>query len=114
LVDVVLHFEGDRHSALRLVRGMKNRFGAADEVGCFEMHEGGITSLPDPSGLFLTRYADAVAGTCVTVAMEGRRAMVAEVQALVGAEMPGSPRRTVSGLDGARLAMVLAVLQRRA
>jgi DNA repair protein RadA/Sms len=114
LVDVVLQFEGDKHSSLRLVRGLKNRFGAADEVGCFEMHEGGITSLPDPSGLFLTRYADAVPGTCVTVAMEGRRALVTEIQALIGAQVAGSPRRTVSGLDGARLAMVLAVLQRRA
>ena len=113
LVDVVLHFEGDKHSSLRMVRGMKNRFGAADEVGCFEMHEGGITSLPDPSGLFLTRYAEPVPGTCVTVAMEGRRALVTEVQALIGATVAGSPRRTVSGLDGARLAMVLAVLQRR-
>jgi DNA repair protein RadA/Sms len=114
LVDVVLHFEGDKHSSLRLVRGVKNRFGTADEVGCFEMHEGGIASLPDPSGLFLTRYAEPVAGTCVTVAMEGRRALVTEVQALIGAAVAGSPRRTVSGLDGARLAMVLAVLQRRA
>jgi DNA repair protein RadA/Sms len=113
LVDVVLHFEGDKHSSLRMVRGLKNRYGAADEVGCFEMHEGGIASLPDPSGLFLTRYADAVPGTCVTVAMEGRRALVTEVQALIGAAVAGSPRRTVSGLDGARLAMVLAVLQRR-
>jgi DNA repair protein RadA/Sms len=113
LVDVVLHFEGDKHSSLRLVRGMKNRFGPADEVGCFEMHEGGITSLADPSGMFLTRYSEAVPGTCVTVAMEGRRALVTEVQALIGAAVPGSPRRTVSGLDSARLAMVLAVLQRR-
>jgi len=113
LVDVVLNFEGDKHSSLRMVRGLKNRFGAADEVGCFEMHEGGITSLPDPSGLFLTRYAEPVAGTCATVALEGRRALVAEVQALVGGPVPGTPRRTVSGLDSARLAMVLAVLQRR-
>jgi DNA repair protein RadA/Sms len=113
LVDVVLHFEGDKHSSLRLVRGVKNRFGAADEVGCFEMHEGGITSLADPSGLFLTRYQEPVPGTCVTVAMEGRRALVTEVQALIGAEVQGSPRRTVSGLDSARLAMVLAVLERR-
>jgi DNA repair protein RadA/Sms len=113
LVDVVLQFEGDKHSSLRLVRGLKNRFGAADEVGCFEMHESGITSLADPSGLFLTRYAEPVPGTCVTVAMEGRRALVTEVQALIGAQVPGSPRRTVSGLDSARLAMVLAVLQRR-
>ncbi|WP_030438263.1 DNA repair protein RadA [Actinoplanes subtropicus] len=113
LVDVVLHFEGDKHSSLRLVRGVKNRFGAADEVGCFEMHEGGIASLADPSGLFLTRYQEPVPGTCVTVAMEGRRALVTEVQALIGAEVQGSPRRTVSGLDSARLAMVLAVLERR-
>ncbi|HET6532415.1 MAG TPA: DNA repair protein RadA [Actinoplanes sp.] len=113
LVDVVLHFEGDKHSSLRMVRGVKNRFGAADEVGCFEMHEGGISSLADPSGLFLTRYAEPVPGTCVTVAMEGRRALVTEVQALIGAEVQGSPRRTVSGLDSARLAMVLAVLERR-
>ncbi len=114
LVDVVLNFEGDKHSSLRMVRGLKNRFGAADEVGCFEMHEGGITSLPDPSGLFLTRYADAVSGTCVSVAMEGRRALVVELQALIGAQTPGSPRRTVSGLDSARLAMIIAVLQQRA
>jgi DNA repair protein RadA/Sms len=114
LVDVVLNFEGDKHSSLRMVRGLKNRFGPADEVGCFEMHEGGITSLPDPSGLFLTRYVDAVPGTCVTVAMEGRRALVTEMQALIGAPVAGSPRRTVSGLDSARLAMIIAVLQRRA
>lgn len=113
LVDVVLNFEGDKFSSLRLVRGLKNRFGAADEVGCFEMHEGGLTSLPDPSGLFLTRAAERVPGTCAAVAMEGRRALVTEVQALVGAQVPGSPRRTVSGLDSARLSMVLAVLQSR-
>jgi len=113
LVDVVLHFEGDKHSSLRLVRGVKNRYGPADEVGCFEMHENGIVSLADPSGLFLTRYNEPVPGTCVTVAMEGRRPMVTEVQALIGAQVQGSPRRTVSGLDSARLAMVLAVLQRR-
>lgn len=113
LVDVVLQFEGDKFSSLRLVRGLKNRFGAADEVGCFEMHEGGLTSLPDPSGLFLTRYLDSVPGTCVSVAMEGRRALVTEVQALVGAMVAGTPRRTVSGLDHARLGMVLAVLEGR-
>jgi DNA repair protein RadA/Sms len=113
LVDVVLQFEGDKHSSLRMVRGLKNRFGAADEVGCFEMHEGGIKGLADPSGLFLTRSGTPVSGTCVTVSMEGRRALVTEIQALIGATVPGSPRRTVSGLDGSRLAMVLAVLQRR-
>jgi DNA repair protein RadA/Sms len=113
LVDVVLQFEGDKFSSLRLVRGLKNRFGAADEVGCFEMHEGGLASLADPSGLFLTRYAAPVAGTCVTATMEGRRALVTEVQALVGAPVPTTPRRTVSGLDHARLGLILAVLQSR-
>jgi DNA repair protein RadA/Sms len=111
LVDVVLHFEGDRHSSLRMVRGLKNRFGPADEVGCFEMHEGGIASLPDPSGLFISRFAQPRPGACLTVTMEGRRALVTEVQALIGGTVAGSPRRTVSGLDSARLAMVLAVLQ---
>ncbi|MGH3742086.1 MAG: DNA repair protein RadA, partial [Micromonosporaceae bacterium] len=111
LVDVVLHFEGDRHSTLRMVRAVKNRFGAADEVGCFEMHDGGIRGLADPSGLFLNRHTEAVPGTCVTVTLEGRRPLLVEVQALVAATH-GPPRRTVSGLDGARLAMVLAVLQR--
>jgi DNA repair protein RadA/Sms len=113
LVDVVLQFEGDKHSSLRLIRGLKNRFGSADEVGCFEMHEAGIASLPDPSGLFMTRHAEPVPGTCCTVTMEGRRALVTEVQALIGASVAGSPRRTVSGLDAARLAMLLAVLERR-
>jgi DNA repair protein RadA/Sms len=113
LVDVVLQFEGDKHSSLRMVRGLKNRFGAADEVGCFEMLETGIASLPDPSGLFLTRYAEPTSGTCVSVSMEGRRPLLTEVQALIGAAVAGSPRRTVSGLDASRLSMMLAVLQRR-
>jgi DNA repair protein RadA/Sms len=112
LVDVVLQFEGDKYSSLRLVRGLKNRFGAADEVGCFEMHEGGLASLSDPSALFRTAQSEPVPGTCVTVAMEGRRALVAEVQALIGGPMP-TPRRSVSGLDHARVSMALAVLQSR-
>jgi DNA repair protein RadA/Sms len=114
LVDVVLHFEGDRHSRLRLVRTVKNRFGPADEVGCFDLTDDGIVELPDPSGLFLSRSAEAVPGTCVTVAMEGRRPLVTEVQALVARTSLPSPRRATSGLDGARFAMILAVLQRRA
>jgi DNA repair protein RadA/Sms len=112
LVDVVLHFEGDRHSSLRLVRATKNRFGAADEVGCFEMRETGIVGLPDPSGLFLSDRAVAVAGTCVTVTIEGRRPLVTEVQALVHRSSGPAPRRVVSDLDAARVGMVLAVLAR--
>ncbi len=113
LVDVVLHFEGDRHSSLRLVRATKNRYGAADEVGCFEMREDGIVGLADPSGLFLSDRAQAVAGTCVTITVEGRRSLVTEIQALVNKPFGGgSPRRAVSDLDSARVAMLLAVLGR--
>jgi DNA repair protein RadA/Sms len=113
LVDVVLSFEGDRHSRLRLVRTVKNRFGPADEVGCFDLRDDGIVGLPDPSGLFLAHGADPVAGTCVTVTMEGRRALVTEVQALVGSAQNSTPRRASSGLDSQRVAMLLAVLERR-
>ena len=116
LVDTVLHFEGDRHSTLRLLRGVKNRFGPSDEVGCFDMTENGIVSLTDPAGLFLADSTEEpVPGTCVTVTMEGRRAMLVEVQALVGGSAKDGtiPRRTVSGLDSARLNMALAVLDRR-
>ena len=114
LVDVVLQFEGDRHSRLRMVRGVKNRYGPSDEVGCFDLSDDGIVGLPDPSGLFLSQRREPVAGTCVTVTVEGKRPLVAEVQALVAASSLASPRRTTSGLDSGRVAMVLAVLQRRA
>jgi len=114
LVDVVLSFEGDRHATLRLVRAVKNRFGAADEVGCFELTDGGIVGLDDPSGLFLSRRRESVSGTCVTVTIEGRRPLLAEVQALVAPSALPAPRRASSGLDSARVAMVLAVVERRA
>ena len=113
LVDVVLQFEGDRHSTLRMVRGIKNRFGAADEVGCFELTEDGITGLPDPSGLFLTHRDGAVPGTAVTVVVEGKRSLLGEVQALVAESALANPRRAVSGLDSSRVAMILAVIERR-
>src|SRR5450759_3689225 len=113
VVDVVLQFEGERHSTLRLVRAVKNRYGATDEIGCFEMSDAGIRGLPDPSGLFLSRRPEPVAGTCVTVTLEGRRPLLAEVQALVAASPLAAPRRGTSGLDAARVAMVLAVLERR-
>ncbi|MDT7704810.1 MAG: hypothetical protein QOG20_417, partial [Pseudonocardiales bacterium] len=114
LVDVVLSFEGDKHSTLRMVRGVKNRFGPADEVGCFELRDSGIVGMPDPSGLFLERFGGPpVPGTAVTVVMDGRRPLPAELQALVtGKDIP-SPRRAVSGLDNARVAMLLAVLEKR-
>ncbi len=113
LVDVVLAFEGDRHSGFRMVRATKNRFGPADEVGCFEMGEHGIVEVPDPSGLFTSRHAEPVPGTCVAVTMEGRRPLLAELQALVAPSPLPQARRTMHGVDSGRLAMVLAVLERR-
>jgi DNA repair protein RadA/Sms len=113
LVDVVLHFEGDRHSTLRMVRAVKNRYGPADEVGCFALTGDGIVGLADPSGLFLSRRPEPVPGTCVTVTVEGRRPLLAEVQALVAKTQLQNPRRAVSGLDAGRVAMVLAVVDRR-
>jgi len=113
LVDVVCQFEGDRHSRLRLLRAVKNRYGPTDEVGCFDLTETGIVGLADPSGLFLSRHATPVAGTAVTVTLEGRRPLVAEVQALVARSALANPRRATSGLDSSRVAMVLAVLERR-
>ncbi|TDC59255.1 DNA repair protein RadA [Actinomadura sp. GC306] len=113
LVDVVLYFEGDRHSRLRMIRAVKNRYGPTDELGCFDLSEVGIVGLPDPSGLFLTRRDEAVPGTCVTVTLEGRRPLVAEVQSLVAKSHLPAPRRATSGLDTSRVAMVLAVLAQR-
>jgi DNA repair protein RadA/Sms len=114
LVDVVCHFEGDRQTSLRFVRSQKNRFGPTDEVGCFEMTGDGIREVPDPSGLFLSRADIPVSGTCVTVSVEGKRALIAEVQALVVKSSSPQPRRVTNGVDSSRVAMILAVLERRA
>ena len=113
LVDVVLAFEGDRHSGFRMVRAIKNRFGPADEVGCFEMVDSGILEVPDPSGLFTSQHGEPVPGTAVTVTMEGRRPLLAEIQALVAKTSLTQPRRIANGVESGRLAMILAVLDRR-
>lgn len=114
IVDVVCHFEGDRQTALRFIRALKNRFGPTDEVGCFEMAEAGILEVADPSGLFLSRSGDSVSGTCITIALEGRRAIPVEVQALVVTTSAPNPRRVTNGVESSRVAMLLAVLERRA
>lgn len=114
LVDVVCQFEGDRQTALRFVRALKNRFGPTDEVGCFDMTGDGIEEVPDPSGLFLSRSPAPVSGTCVTMAMEGRRCLPVEIQALVVPTSAPNPRRVTNGVDASRVAMILAVLERRA
>ncbi|MDT5015220.1 MAG: hypothetical protein QOD39_1380 [Mycobacterium sp.] len=114
LVDVVLHFEGDRTTSLRMVRGVKNRFGAADEVGCFLLHDNGIECVADPSGLFRDQRPQPVSGTAVSVTLDGKRPLIGEVQALIGSPASGSPRRAVSGIDSSRAAMITAVLEKRA
>ncbi len=114
LVDVVLHFEGDRNGSLRMVRGIKNRFGAADEVGCFTLHDNGIEDVNDPSSLFLDQRPAPVPGTAITVALDGKRPLIGEVQALLASPAGGSPRRAVSGIDHARAAMITAVLEKHA
>ncbi|WGL52898.1 DNA repair protein RadA [Nocardioides sp. BP30] len=111
LVDVVLHFEGERDSRFRMVRAMKNRYGPIDEVGCFDLSAEGIVAVTDPTGLFVETQHVSVPGTCVAVTLEGRRPLLAEVQSLVAPTTAERPRRTTSGVDGSRLAMILAVLQ---
>jgi DNA repair protein RadA/Sms len=115
LVDAVLLFEGDQGAALRWLRSTKNRFGAADEVGCFQMAQNGIKEVPDPSGLLLEDLEQPVPGACAGITLDGRRPMAVSVQALAakGAEK-GRPVRAAMGLESGRLAMVLAVLQARA
>lgn len=113
MVDAVLTFEGETGSHLRLLRATKNRFGGTEELGCFELHRGGIRGVPDPGQRFMTLREQPVPGTCVTVALDGRRALPVEVQALVGGRSEGSVRRVSSGLDASRLAVLLAVIERR-
>lgn len=112
LVDVVCQFHGDRHSQLRFIRSVKNRYGSTDEVGCFSMHDSGITSIDDPSGLFINTFATPMPGTAITVAMDGHRPLMAELQALVADGSGGSPRRVVTGLVQSRLNTVVAILSK--
>ena len=114
LVDVVCHFEGDRQTSLRFIRTLQNRFGPTDEVGCFELTGEGIIEVPDPSALFVSGSQNPVSGTCITVTVEGKRALIAEIHALVVHSTAPQPRRVTNGVDSSRVAMILAVLERRA
>jgi DNA repair protein RadA/Sms len=114
VVDTVLYFDGDPHSAFRLVRAVKNRFGPVNELGVFAMTEKGLRGVANPSALFLSRHAQAVPGTCVLATLEGTRPLLVEIQALVDAAQGPGPRRLTVGLDQNRLAMLLAVLHRHA
>ena len=113
MVDTVLYFEGDTHSSFRLVRAIKNRFGAVNEIGVFAMTERGLKGVSNPSAIFLSQHSEPVPGSCVMVTLEGTRPMLVEIQALVDSGGP-SPRRLSVGLDKDRLAMLLAVLHRHA
>jgi len=113
IVDTVLYFEGDTHSSFRLVRAIKNRFGAVNEIGVFAMTEKGLKGVANPSAIFLSTHGDPVAGSCVLVTLEGTRPLLVEVQALVDSGGP-SPRRLSVGIERDRLAMMLAVLHRHA
>ncbi len=112
MVDTVLTFEGDKHTSLRLLRAVKNRYGPADEVVCFEQCDDGLREVPDPADLFRGHRDVPVPGTCVTVTVDGRRALPAEIQALVATASTPNPRRGVNGLDSSRVAMLLAVTER--
>ncbi len=114
VVDTVLSFEGDRHHALRLLRAAKHRFGPTNELGVFEMTADGLIGVPDASTLFLTDRRAGVAGSAITPTLEGQRPLLVEVQALTNATNSGvPPRRSAQGLDAGRLALLLAVLERR-
>ncbi|UCV01805.1 DNA repair protein RadA [Dechloromonas denitrificans] len=113
IVDTVLYFEGDTHSSFRLVRAVKNRFGAVNELGVFAMTDKGLKGVNNPSALFLSQHGQDVAGSCVMVTQEGTRPLLVEIQALVDTAH-GNPRRLTVGLDAQRLAMLLAVLHRHA
>jgi DNA repair protein RadA/Sms len=112
IVDTVLYFEGDTHSSFRLVRAIKNRFGAANELGVFAMTERGLKGVANPSALFLSQHGQAVSGSCVLATVEGSRPLLVEVQALVDPSQSGIARRLAVGLDAQRLALLLAVMHR--
>ncbi len=112
IVDTVLYFEGDTHSSFRLVRAIKNRFGAANELGVFAMTERGLKGVANPSALFLSQHAEGVPGSAIVATLEGSRPLLVEVQALVDPVQGAAPRRLAVGLDPQRLALLLAVLHR--
>ncbi len=114
VVDTVLSFEGDRHHALRLLRAQKHRFGSTEELGLFAMVASGLEPVPDPSGLFIGDRRPGIPGSIVTPALEGHRPLLVEVQTLVTSSQLPPPRRSCQGLDSGRLALLLAVLERRA
>jgi DNA repair protein RadA/Sms len=114
MVDTVLYFESDTGSRFRVLRSVKNRFGAANEIGVFAMVEQGLREVANPSAIFLSRHAEPVSGSVITVMREGTRSLLIEVQVLADASLGGNPRRVAVGIDGNRLTMLLAVAHRHA
>jgi DNA repair protein RadA/Sms len=114
LVDTVLYFEGEANGEYRILRAYKNRFGSIDEICVFGMHDNGLTEVTNPSELFLGTRSQRPSGSCVVASIVGSRPVLVEVQALVGESSYGTPRRLANNLDQQRLAMILAVLERRA
>lgn len=113
IVDAVLHFEGDRNQSYRILRAVKNRFGSTNEIGVFEMLDVGLQEVENPSEMMLSGRPENASGTCVACVMEGSRPMLAEVQGLVSKTAFGNPRRTATGFDYNRMALILAVLEKR-
>jgi DNA repair protein RadA/Sms len=113
MVDCVLYFEGDQHMTYRILRAAKNRFGATNEIGVFEMMSGGLEEVENPSQMLLSGRPDDAPGTCVTCVMEGVRPVLAEIQALLAPAAYGNARRSSNGFDFNRAAMLLAVLEKR-
>ena len=113
MVDCVLSFEGEQHMAYRILRAAKNRFGATNEIGVFEMMDEGLVEVPNPSEMLLSGRPSATPGTCVTCVMEGIRPVLAEVQALLAPSGFSAPRRTSNGIDYNRAMLLLAVLEKR-
>lgn len=113
MVDTVLQFEGDRHYAYRILRTLKNRFGSTAELGIYQMAEGGMTAVTNPSDILITQKEDQLSGIAIAATMEGQRPLLIEVQALVTQSVYGTPQRTVSGFDLRRLQLLLAVLEKR-
>ena len=114
MVDTVLYFEGERHHTFRILRAVKNRFGSTNEIGIFEMREGGLVEVLNPSEMFLEERLSGATGSAVVASMEGSRPILAEIQSLITPTAFGNARRTASGLDHNRVALIMAVLEKRA
>jgi len=114
IVDTVLYFEGERHHSFRILRCVKNRFGSTNEIGVFQMGDSGLSEITNPSEVFLSGRSHTVAGSCVTASVEGTRPILVEIEALVTRTPFGVPRRTTTGIDSNRVAIILAVLEKRA